>query len=120
MPNKPNLSIIGLGKLGSSMMAAFASRGFKVIGVDVNPETCRLISEGKAPVLETNLAKYLAENGERVSATEDYEEAVLNSDITFVVVPTPSESHGGFSTKYVVSAGQNIAEALKNKSSFHL
>ncbi len=30
------ISVIGLGKLGASMVAAIASRGFEVIGVDVN------------------------------------------------------------------------------------
>ena len=30
------VSVIGLGKLGASMAAAFASRGLEVVGVDVN------------------------------------------------------------------------------------
>ena len=33
---KKRISIIGLGKLGAPMLAVFSSRGYKVIGVDVN------------------------------------------------------------------------------------
>ena len=33
------VSVIGLGKLGASMAAAFASRGFEVVGVDVNQKS---------------------------------------------------------------------------------
>ena len=31
-----NISVIGLGKLGGSMAASFASRNFNVIGVDID------------------------------------------------------------------------------------
>lgn len=117
---KPSLSIIGLGKLGSPMVATFASRGYKVIGVDVNSDFVRLINEGKPPVFETNLAEYLNKNRERVSATQSYEEAILNSDVTFIIVPTPSDEQGGFSTKYIIETGKNIGKVLKKKSDFHL
>ena len=117
---KPTLSIIGLGKLGSPMVAAYASKGYKIIGVDVNPEFVRLINEGKPPVLEPKLEEYLEENKERIRATQDYKEAVLNSDITFIIVPTPSKEDGEFSTKYAIEAGKEIGKALKDKDAYHL
>lgn len=117
---KPSVSIIGLGKLGSPMAAAFASKGYRVTGVDVNPDFVRAINEGTAPVFEPQLAEYLAANKERISAAQDYKTAVLNSEITFIIVPTPSEEQGGFSTKYVAEAVKKIAETLKEKSEFHL
>lgn len=117
---KPSLSIIGLGKLGSPMVAAFASKGHKVIGVDVNPKYVQAINEGKPPVFEPKLAEYLANNKERISAASDYREAVLNSEITFIIVPTPSQEDGDFSTKFVVEAGRKIGRALKEKASYHL
>lgn len=117
---KSSISIIGLGKLGSPMVACYASKGYKVIGVDINSDFVRLINEGKPPVAETNLAEYLIANKERIFATQDYEKAILNSDITFIIVSTPSEDHGGFSNKYVLEAGKEIGKALKKKLSFHL
>jgi len=117
---KSSISVIGLGKLGSPIVACFASKGFKVIGVDTNPEFIHLINKGKAPVFEPKLAEYLAANQERISATKDYKEAILNSDITFVIIPTPSKEGGGFSTKYVAEAAKEIGQALSEKTSFHL
>lgn len=117
---KPRISIIGLGKLGSPMLAVFASKGYRVIGVDINPNPVHLINEGKSPVFEPHLAEYLNKNKERISATQDYEKAILNSDITFIIVPTPSEEQGGFSNKHVIEVGKSIGEALKKKSNFHL
>lgn len=117
---KASISIIGLGKLGSPMVACYAFSGHKIIGVDVNPNFVQLINKGKPPVFEPQLARYLANNQERISATQDYKKAILNSEITFIIVPTPSEEQGGFLTKYVVEAGKKIGEALKEKSDFHL
>lgn len=117
---KPDISIIGLGKLGSSMVAAFASRGYKIIGVDINPVFVEKINQKIAPVFEPKLGEYLADNKERISATMNYDEAVLNSDITFIIVPTPSEESGGFSTKYAIEASKEIGKSLKKKSGFHI
>ena len=118
--DKPVLSVIGLGKLGSPMVAAYASKGYKVIGVDINPQFVKLINEGKPPVFEPKLAEFLQTSKERVSATQDYEKAILDSDITFIIVPTPSEPDGSFSNKYVIQAGKEIGKALRKKYDFHL
>lgn len=113
-------SIIGLGKLGASMAAAIASRGHFVIGVDVNPAAVRDINEGRPPVMETGLADLIKANAERLSATTDASKAIRGSDVTFVVVPTPSEPDGHFSLKYVVGAAGELARALAEKDDYHL
>jgi UDPglucose 6-dehydrogenase len=115
-----NLSVIGLGKLGAPMAAVMASKGHKVIGVDVNPAYVAAIQQGRAPVYETGLAGLIAANSERLSATASYEDALLASDITFIIVPTPSESDGTFSMRFVLSAAERIGAALRRKSAWHL
>lgn len=114
------ISIIGLGKLGSPMVAAFASRGYRVIGVDVNPTFVKLINEGRAPIFEPGLDELLEKYKERIAATLDYVEAILNSEISFIIVPTPSEEDGKFSNKYVLEVGKEIGKVLKNKQNYHL
>src|SRR3989442_10988075 len=112
-------SVVGLGKLGCSMAAAIASRGFSVIGVDVNQRAVELVNAGRAPVRETNLHELLQANRERLRATQSHQEAIANSDLTFVVVPTPSDKRGAFSLQYVAWAFREIARALKQKSGYH-
>ena len=48
-----NLSVIGLGKLGSPMLAVFADAGFNVIGVDANPANVGAVNQYRATVQGT-------------------------------------------------------------------
>lgn len=113
-------SIIGLGKLGACMAAAIASKGFKVIGVDNDLNRVKAFNSKHAPVLEPGLEGMLKKNSRRIFATADYQEAILNSGMTFIVVPTPSKNTGDFSLKYVNQAVKEIGRALSKKPSYHL
>jgi UDPglucose 6-dehydrogenase len=113
-------SVIGLGKLGASILAAIASRGQDAIGVDVSPRAVDAINAGLAPVQETDLSETIAANREHLAATLSCREAVLASDVTFVVVPTPSDRRGAFSLQQVASAFTEIGQALAHKDGYHL
>jgi UDPglucose 6-dehydrogenase len=117
---KPVVSVVGLGKLGFPMLVWFASRGFRVIGVDVAPKTLEAIRTGRAPVFEPHLDELLNAHRQHITVTDDYAAAVRESDITFIVVPTPSERDGSFSLQFVLQALHKIGEALRNKAGFHL
>lgn len=115
-----NISIIGLGKLGASMAAGMASRGLNVIGVDVNQHAVDSVNAGRAPVQETGLGALIAANRERLRATTDTTEAVAASDISFVIVPTPSDDRGAFSLQYARYAFKALGQALKVKAGYHV
>jgi UDPglucose 6-dehydrogenase len=112
-------SIVGLGKLGASMAAAIASRGHHVIGVDVNHRAVDAVNAGLAPVEETGLAALIAANRDRLSATMSHEEAICGSELTFVIVPTPSDDRGAFLLQYVAYAFREIGKALAMKTERH-
>lgn len=113
-------SIIGLGKLGAPMAAAVASRGLRVIGVDLDTAKVETFNQKRAPVFEPGLPQLLHAASERLSATTSVEEAVRDSDVTFIVVATPSEPGGGFSLNYVLPVCEAIGRALRVKREFHL
>lgn len=115
-----NVSVIGLGKLGASMLAGMAHRGFNVIGVDIAESSVRAVNEGRAPVQETGLAEMIAAHKDKVRATLSHEEAVLNSDISFVIVPTPSDSRGAFELQYAKFAFELLGKALAKKDGYHV
>jgi UDPglucose 6-dehydrogenase len=102
------------------MAAVMAHKGHSVVGVDVNPLHVKAIQEGRAPVNEPQLAEMIAANRERLTATESYEEAVLATDATFIMVPTPSGRDGRFSLECVLEAAERIGRALRRKRSWHL
>ena len=117
---QPRVSVFCLGKLGAAMAAAMASRGLPVVAVDLNQEAVEAVNRGRSPVEETNLAALIAANRSRLRATSDHIEAVLESDVTFVVVPTPSDASGAFSLECARAAFSAIGKAMKAKDSYHL
>jgi len=114
------VSVVGLGKLGACVAACFAHKGFSVLGVDVVPQTLEAVNAGRAPVLEPGLDEMLAGCTANLRATPSYAEAIAGSDATLIVVPTPSEEHGGFSLRFAIEAAREIGRALRDKSSYHL
>jgi UDPglucose 6-dehydrogenase len=117
---KPAVSVIGLGKLGACIAACFAHKGFSVVGADVSSRTVELINKSRPPVVEPGLEEMMGGVGNRLRATQDVTESVLASDVSFIVVPTPSTEEGGFSIEYVLEAARSIGRALRDKTSYHL
>ncbi|WIM14204.1 nucleotide sugar dehydrogenase [Enhydrobacter sp.] len=116
----PRVSVIGLGKLGAPLAAVLASRGFTVIGLDVNKTFVDAMNAGKMPIVEPQLNELIAANRERLSATMDANEIVQKSDASFVIVPTPSDSTGFFSNRFVLQAMETLGKALRNKKGYHV
>jgi len=115
-----SISLIGLGKLGSPMVACFATRGFCVHAVDADSHKVELLAKAIPPVHEPGLAELLQEGKGNISAMQDTQAAVSDSDATFVVVGTPSEPDGGFSLRFAIPACEAIGCALAAKDSYHL
>jgi len=115
-----HVSVIGLGKLGAPMVACIGARGFRVTGVDLNPQKVDCIKRGVAPVKEPGLSELIGEAGSNLEATTNTAEAVHQSSATFVVVATPSEEGGGFSLQYVLPTCEAIGRAIGTKKEYHL
>lgn len=117
---RPTLSVIGLGKLGSSMVAALAKRGYHVIGMDVNADFVAKTNHGIAPIEETGVKELFQAYRRRICATTSIAEAVAKSAATFIVVATPSQPDGAFSNAQLMPAIKEIAAALKTKKGYHV
>jgi UDPglucose 6-dehydrogenase len=115
-----SISVVGLGKLGAPLAAAFAARGFRVTGVDVDANKVQAINRGEEPVHEPGLRELIQEGKELLRATDSVEDAVRESEATFIVVSTPSEPSGGFSLRYVLPCLEAIGKTLRTKTGFHL
>lgn len=114
-----NVSVVGLGKLGATMAGCLASRGFTVIGVDVSQTAVDALNAGRAPAQETGLAELIGKHKERIRATLSHDDAILHSDLSFVIVPTPSDSRGAFSLQYAAYAFEAIGKALAKRDGYH-
>lgn len=116
----PRLSVIGLGKLGSPFAAVLAGKGFETLALDVNAKFVNAINSGSAPVAESQLQEFIERGKCRLRATSNYRELVLNSDVSFIIVPTPSDADGFFANTYVIDAVEALGAALREKDGYHL
>jgi UDPglucose 6-dehydrogenase len=114
------LSIIGTGYVGLVTAACFAKLGHSVICVDIDPEKVQKINKGNSPIYEQGLDNLLLTYKERITATTDYEDALKNTDVTFLCVGTPSLKDGSLDVSYLKEATQHIATILKDKKTWHL
>ena len=87
-----------------------------MIGVDVDADAVAAVAAGRAPVQETDLDATLAANRARIRATLDVAEAVRDSTITFVIVPTPSDARGAFAFDAAAAAFEAIGDALRTRT----
>ena len=110
------IGIIGLGFVGLSLTSVLSSKDFDVVGIDIDEEKCKKISNGIIPFFEPNLEKML-KNGlkKKLKITNDFS-IIQNCDIIFVAVGTPQNKNGSIDLsiikKVVSTIGENI---LKNK-----
>ena len=114
------IAVIGLGKLGSPLAAVLASRGHTVVGVDLNPAAVQALNAGRAPVVEPGLQERLEMAQGRLRATTDFADAIAATDISFVIVPTPSGPDGAFTNRFVIDAVKRIGAALRTTSRYHV
>lgn len=114
------LSIIGTGYVGLVTGACFARLGHSVICVDIDPEKIQKINKGISPIYEQGLEDLLSTYKDKITATTDYQNALENTDVTFLCVGTPSMKNGSIDVSYLKDATRQIATILKNKKTWHL
>jgi UDPglucose 6-dehydrogenase len=115
-----DICVVGLGKLGSPLAAVLASKGHNVTGVDLNAYFVDALNEGRAPVVEPQLQELIDASKGRLRATRSYAEAIPQTDISFIIVPTPSDESGVFTNRFVLDAVRAIGAALKTTDRYHV
>lgn len=117
-----NISIFGLGYVGSVCTVCFAKEGHRVIGVDIKKEKVDAFCRGESSIVEpglTEITKKSVEAG-NICATQDIQKAVLNSEISFVCVGTPAKDDGSLDTFFLKRVLNEIGEVLREKKGNHV
>jgi UDP-N-acetyl-D-mannosaminuronic acid dehydrogenase len=111
VPNFRKISVLGLGYVGLPVSAVFASRGFEVTGVEVNPAIVEVINSGRIHIVEPDLDMLVqgAVTAGKLRATLEPEAA----DAFIIAVPTPFREGHEPDLDYVQKATQMIAPVLK-------
>ncbi len=111
-----------MGYVGITISVCFSDQLYPVIGVDIDEAKANDINHGSPPFFERDLPQILDRVVKQgiLQCTSSYEQAISNSDTTFLCVGTPSRPDGALDLQHVKSAAEAIGRALKNKPQYHL
>lgn len=109
-----NVSVFGLGYVGSVTAASLAAQGHNVVGVDVNADKVEAINHGQSPVVEPGLGRLIrnAVRSGNLSATQHVVAAVEHADVSLICVGTPSNANGSLNSAYLERVSVQIGGAL--------
>jgi GDP-mannose 6-dehydrogenase len=115
------ISIFGMGYVGTVSAGCLAQDGHEVIGVDPVRAKVDLINAGRSPIVEADIGEIIdaAVRSGRLLATSDQDQAIRETELSFVCVGTPSQANGNLDLTYIRRVCELIGEALKHKPTRH-
>jgi GDP-mannose 6-dehydrogenase len=115
------ISVFGMGYVGAVSAACLARDGHDVVGVDVDPLKLELLRGGRSPIVEEGIQELTAKvvAAGKITVTDDVQDAVARSELSFVCVGTPSSPNGSQDTTAVRRVMASIGSALARKEQFH-
>lgn len=109
------LCVIGVGYVGLPLATSFASAGFKVTGLDVNPETVDRINRGEIDTAEPELrdmVRRVVKSG-NLKVTLKADEACRGAPVKIVCVQTPVDKRRKPYLASLKSALKHVRQSLK-------
>lgn len=113
MEKNRRICIFGLGYVGLPLACLAAEKGYKVTGVDVDDEKINLVNNGISPIDDDELKNKLKILKGKIKATNDGLNAVKESGIVVICVPTPVDENYHPNLKYVKESAKIISKVLK-------
>lgn len=115
------ISVFGLGYVGSVIAACMADQSHHVACYDIDFQKLNALRAGKSPIVEPGLSTLIQRNFEssRLTTCENPQQAVMNSDISFVCVGTPSKDDGSIDLCQILAACEQIGAAIMQKTARH-
>ena len=110
-----------MGYVGTVSAGCLAQDGHQVIGVDPVQTKVDLINAGQSPIIEVDVGEIIASvvRSGRLRATDKQDEAIFQTDMSFVCVGTPSQANGNLDLTHIRRVCELIGKALRIKSAHH-
>ena len=109
------VGVVGTGYVGLVTGTCFAETGNDVLCVDIDEQKVEKMRNGIVPIYEPGLEILFERNikEDRLKFTTDLYEAVRNSEIVFLCLPTPQDADGSADLKYVLGVADDIGKLFK-------
>jgi nucleotide sugar dehydrogenase len=114
--DRGTVAVVGLGKIGLALAAQYASKGWRVIGVDVLPHIVEAVSAGTSHIAEEPaLAERVAaaHAAGTLEASGDHAAAAAAADVVVVIVPVMLTPDSVPDYRYIDAATSAIAPGLR-------
>ena len=111
--------VIGIGRIGLPTALSFAKSGLETIGVDINEQLVSDINSGKFPLNDEPGYEAIFESvikNQKFSATTKIEDAVPNSDLILLSLPTPMDKNNIPDYTALRTVALNLNEILSPNS----
>jgi len=104
--------VIGLGYVGLPLAVSFAASGFRVVGLEMDPERVEQINRGESYISDIpSEAMAAAVQADRLQATGD-PRIIAHADVVLITVPTPYTKTKQPDMTYVLRAATDVYENL--------
>ena len=103
-----NISVAGMGYVGLSIATLLAQKN-KVTSIDIIQEKVDLVNNGKSPIQDDYIEKYLSEKDLNLHATTNVQEGYRDADFVVIAAPTNYDSVKNF---FDTSAVENVIETV--------
>lgn len=112
-----NIAVIGTGYVGLVSGTCFAETGNNVICVDIDENKVEQMRDGQIPIYEPGLEVLFLRNivKKRLSFTTDLHNAVRQSDVIFLCLPTPQGGDGAADLKYVLKVADDLGKLFQKE-----
>ncbi|MEZ4920070.1 MAG: UDP-glucose/GDP-mannose dehydrogenase family protein [Saprospiraceae bacterium] len=109
-----NVAVVGTGYVGLVTGTCFAETGNHVYCVDNNSDKVERLRQGEIPIFEPGLDVLFERNTKegRLHFTTDLKEAVANSQIIFLALPTPPGEDGSADLSYIMGVAADLSEII--------
>ena len=107
--------VIGIGRIGLPTALSFAKSGLQTIGVDINENLVQNINSGKFPLKdEPGYDKIFDDviRNKKFSATTNIKDAVPNSDLILLSLPTPMDENNIPNYSALKNVASKLSEIL--------
>ncbi|MBT9132644.1 MAG: UDP-N-acetyl-D-glucosamine 6-dehydrogenase [Syntrophomonadaceae bacterium] len=112
---KIKIAVIGLGQVGLPLALHFAKEGASVIGADIDKQKVDIIKQGDCPINTNPLVEIFnqVQVSNSLQVTSNIGEAIRNSSIHVLCVPTPLGSDKLPDLRAVIAASEAVGKGLK-------
>jgi len=111
-----NLTVVGTGYVGLVTGTCLADMGNNITCVDIDEDKVSRMKNGEVPIYEPNFEELFHKNiqGSRLHFTTNLREAIKNSTVIFLALPTPQDEDGSADLSYVEAVANNLGEIIED------